>query len=266
MLTNLNKYKSDLDSLIQLGESMELDLTLRHLEKEGKLSAEDKKIFKKLKGSFEKNYQRWYTESTAIIRQLLPDRIVEFENLYKGDGNRKYIDSVTYNIQDWLNGIRAGTDEFTGEKYYNDFAIVSMRFRTQLEILKAVKARFESSLFDIRQLVQADLFDSELDAARELIKHGFLRAAGVIAGVILEKHLEQVADNHRIKTRKKHPTISDFNDLLKNGGVLDVPSWRQIQRLGDIRNLCGHNKDREPTKEEVEELVEGVEKFTKTLF
>jgi hypothetical protein len=52
----------------------------------------------------------------------------------------------------------------------------------QLAILKAVKARFESSLFDIRQLVQSDLFDSELDAAKELAKHGFARAAGALAG------------------------------------------------------------------------------------
>ena len=87
-----------------------------------------------------------------------------------------------------------------------------------------------------------------------------------MAGVVLEKHLAQVATNRSITTRKKNPAISDFNDLLKNGGVLDTPSWRLIQRQGDIRNLCDHNKQREPTLEETDELINGVEKFTKTLF
>ena len=52
----------------------------------------------------------------------------------------------------------------------------------------SLESRFESSLFDMQQLVQADMFDSELDAARELWKKGFLRAAVAICGVILEKH------------------------------------------------------------------------------
>lgn len=264
-MSNLDIYKTDLKSLVKLGEKMDLDLTFRHLKDQGELDEKHQDAAKKVKGSLEKEYQRWYTESCAVIKQILPDRLAEFEQLYKGDGKRKEINSSAYNIQDWLNGIRAGSN-IHGEKYRADFGIISMCFKTQLSILKSLETRFESMLFDIRQFVQADLFDSELDAARELIKHGFLRGAGAISGVVLEKHLAQVAENHNIKTRKKNPTISDFNDLLKNGDVLDVPSWRQIQRLGDIRNLCDHNKDREPTKGEGEELVAGVEKFTKTLF
>ena len=244
---------------------MTSDLALRHLGNQGELTEKQKSKAKKVKGSFEKDYQRWYTESCAVIKQLVPDRLIEFEELYKGGGRRKSIDAMTFNIQDWLKGNRSGT-ELYGAKFYDDFGITVMRFRTQLSILESVEARFDSTLFDIKQLVQADLLDSELDAARELVKHGFLRGGGAVAGVVLEKHLSQVADNHSIKTRKKAPAISDFNDLLKSGGVLDVPSWRQIQRLGDIRNLCDHNKQREPTKEEVEELISGVEKYTKTLF
>lgn len=265
MISNLDKFKADLDSLSKEGIKMDTDLSLRHKGTGKKLDSKMKELEKKVAGKFEDTYQRWYTESCSVIRQLIPDRLDEFEQLYRGDGKRKYINSNNYNIQDWLNGIRS-KENYLGDKEYDDLAITSMRFKTQLAILKSANARFESSLMDIKQLVQADLFDSELDAARELLKHGFGRGAGAICGVVLEKHLSQVAINHNVKTRKKNPTISDFNDLLKNACVLDVPNWRQIQRLADIRNLCDHNKNREPTNEEVEELINGVEKFTKTLF
>ncbi|MBK8579608.1 MAG: hypothetical protein IPN78_15745, partial [Candidatus Accumulibacter sp.] len=141
----------------------------------------------KVKDAFEDNYQAWYTEAGSVIRQLIPDRSSEFQELYKGDGKRKTTEPQTYHIQDWLNGVRANTAKGTADKIFNDLAIVSLRFNTQTLILSAVQARFKSSLFDIKQLVQADLFDSELDAARELSKNGFHRAAGAVAGVVLEK-------------------------------------------------------------------------------
>jgi len=108
-------------------------------------------------------------------------------------------------------------------------------------------SRFESVLFDIKQLVQADLFDSEIDTARELLKKGFDRAAGAIAGVIMEKHFKQVLTNRNI-TFKKNPTIGELNDILKAEGIIDMPQWRQIQYLADVRNLCDHHKDRDPKK------------------
>ena len=95
-------------------------------------------------------------------------------------------------------------------------------YNQQLAMLKSVKPRFESSLFEIQQLVQADLFDSELDAARELHKKKFYRAAGALAGVVLESHLGQVCQDKGIKFKKKNLTISDFNDALKKHGTLAV--------------------------------------------
>ena len=93
-----------------------------------------------------------------------------------------------------------------------------------------------------------------------------MRAAGALAGVTLESHLSRISANHNLKISKKNPTIADFNDELKNNGIYDVPDWRFIQRLGDIRNLCVHAKERDPTKDEVDELIEGVQKVIKTLF
>lgn len=265
-MNNIQKYKADLENLVELGETMKWDMHSRDSNMDESLREKVENLVKSNQGGFEENYQRWYTESHVLIKQLLPDRLTEFESLYQGDGRRKNINAQTYNIQDWMNGTRAAESYSGAGRQFNDSVIVFMRHRTQLEILKAVQTRFTSSLFDIKQIVQADVFDSELDAARELARHGFLRASGAVAGVVLERHLGQVAENHNVKSRKKNPTIGDFNDLLKDGAVLDVPSWRQIQRLGDIRNLCTHNKQREPTRDEVEELVSGADKIVKTLF
>ena len=245
---------------------MMVDLQSRHIAATQKRTDQERYAAQDAAGTFESKYQRWYSESLALLGQLAPDRKLEFEVLYKGDGKRKEIGGHTYTIQDWLNGIRSPTHNYPERKVFDDFAAVAMRFKTQHEIVQATAGRFESTLFDIKQLVQADLFDSELDAARELVKHKFLRGGGAIAGVVLEKHLTQVAANHSVSVRKQHQTISDVNDALKNGSVIEIPVWRFIQRLGDLRNLADHNKQRDPTSEEIVELIDGVDKITKTLF
>ena len=139
-------------------------------------------------------------------------------------------------------------------------------FEQPLAIIEAAQARFESSLFEIRQLVQADLLDSELEAAEELAKHKFFRAAGTVAGVVLEKQLAQVCDDHKLMTAKKHPTISDFNEALKAAGVIDVPQWRFIQHLADIRNVCDHGRRSNPTPDQIADLLSGARKVTKTVY
>lgn len=266
MGTNLERYKADLAKLLEEGKTILADLQLRVLARAGRMSDKEKQAEQKLHGTIESDYQHWYTESHSVIRQLLPTRLAEFESLYGGDSKRKKIDVATYSIQDWLLGVQSAVDRRTAEKFFDDFGVVVMRFRTQLSILTAVNARFESSLFDIRQLVQADFFDSELDAAGELLKNGFSRAAGVISGVVLEKHLQEVCASHNIPIRKKNPTIGDLNDALKDSSVVDIPMWRQIQRLGDLRNLCVHQREREPTDDEVAELVQGCGKVSKTVY
>ncbi len=261
MPSNLEIFRRDLNELTKLGEEMLVDLSLRetHVEPEQQFPAE------RVKGSFERNYQRWYTEAAAVVEQLIPARADEFKRLYLGEGKRRSIDAETYTIHDWLAGRRAAADA-GGRPAFNDLLAVTMRLKMQLEILRSAGARLASSLFDVRRLVEADLFDSELDACRELAARGFLRAAGTVAGVVLEKHLQQVAAAHGVAVRRAEPTLNDYNDHLKKAGLLDVPAWRRIQRLADIRNLCGHRKHREPRGREVGELIDGVDEIVRTLF
>jgi hypothetical protein len=268
-MTNLDRYKKDVDRLIDRGAQLEMSIQAAcfpsEFEEQAKkqLGAKTKDFLKGLP-EFGTEYQTWYSEAKALIRQLLPDRLADFVRHYEKPKPRKEISYESYRIEDYLQGLSV-TRGWDKEKVVGPDAAIP-HFRQQLAILRAVKARFESSLFEIRQLVQADLFDSELDGARELAKNKFLRAAGAIAGVVLEKHLVQTCANHSVSVSKKAPGISDLNDLLKNATVIEVPQWRFIQHLGDVRNLCDHGKAVEPTADQVEDLISGVEKTIKTLF
>lgn len=84
--------------------------------------------------------------------------------------------------------------------------------------------------------MQADLLDSEIEAERVLLAHGFDRAAGAVAGVVLEKHMAQVRGNHAVPMRKRDPSILDLDDALMSAEVFDIPSWRNVQRLGELRS------------------------------
>lgn len=269
MISNLERYRKDLDSLLTRGE--ELDLSLKHYcfksefeESIKKQLGEKSKAYLDSLPHFNQAYQPWYSEAKAVVKQLLPDRLDDFIRHYERPKSRKEITLETYRIEDCLLGI-AVTRGFRQEQIAGPEGAI-LHFEQQRAILKSVKARFESSLFDIRQLVQADLFDTELDAAKELLSQKFARAAGALAGVVLEKHLWQVCENHSLKVGKKNPGISDLNDLLKQSGVIDVPQWRFVQHLGDLRNLCDHSKKGEPTVDQVDDLINGVIKITKTVF
>src|SRR6266576_488371 len=196
-MTNLEKYKKDLESLIAQGEHLYVGIQLECYPDQFK-AAVKKKMKERVEAmgkdtpvsplpSFTPSYQTWYSEARALIRQLLPDRLADFVRHYEKPKPRKDITAENYRIEDYLQGITV-TRGYLNEKVVGLEAAIP-HFREQLSILKAVYQRFESSLFDIRQLVQADLFDSELDAAIELAKNKFTRAAGALAGVVLESHL-----------------------------------------------------------------------------
>jgi len=270
MQTNLEKYKKDLERLLDEGRLLLLSLQYQFFPAEIKKKYEEAGVkdfsatIQKKIPSFSADYQGWYSEALVVIKQLLPDRLTDFIRHYEKPKSRKNITYENYVIEDCLQGLHV-TRGWEKEKVVGADAAIP-RFEQQLSILKSVMSRFESSLFDIKQLVQADLFDSELDAARELLKHNFARASGAVSGVVLEKHLKQVCDNHNITITKKEPSISDLNDLLKANAVVETPQWRSIQHLGDLRNLCDHDKKKEPSQTDVDDLISGVDKITKTLF
>ncbi len=270
MTSNLERYKADLKKLISDGDMLELAIEcecypehIPKLEESLKKNAPDIDL-KKLLPSFSQTYQSWYSEVKALVKQLLPDRVDDLVRHYEKPKARKEITWENYRIEDFLQGLSV-TRGIYKEKVVGPEAAIP-HFRQQLAILNAVKARFESSLFDIKTLVQADILDSEIEAARELAKAGYLRAAGAVCGVVIETHLSQVVQKRCVAIPKKNPGISDYIAALKDAGAIDTPQWRFIQHLADIRNICDHKKTADPTTQQIQDLVDGTAKVIKTVF
>jgi hypothetical protein len=262
-MSNLDRLKKDLARLVleghQLLVRMAFDLFPDDIAKARKQTKEE---LKKELPVFSGTYQRWYSEALSMLSVLLPDRVEDFKAYYQLPRPPKDLNNTTYTISDYLKGTEV---TWGGGKVIVDKKAGQVPMQQQSEIVKAAMARFDSSLFDIRGVVQADLFDSELDAADELNKHGFTRGSGAIAGVVLEGHLATVCKNHAISIAKKKPTLFDYYEALKAANVIDQQTWRFIQHLGDIRNACDH-KGKDPTKDSVADLIAGVRKISKTTF
>ncbi|ODS42183.1 MAG: hypothetical protein MSIBF_02275 [Candidatus Altiarchaeales archaeon IMC4] len=130
-LSDLEKYKKEADNLIKHGEELM-----------GALEHNDELIFKR-------DYDVWYSESLALIKILLPDKIEDFKGRYDHKGDRCIREYMIYDILP-----RSEKEEFTPNPldYTSTEAVdyaISL-FRNQLSILESAKRRFENSLFDIK--------------------------------------------------------------------------------------------------------------------
>lgn len=145
MKSNLDKYKADLQKLLTTGDNLHLAIQAecfpnevgKQLEKAYEEKA--KEILKALPSFFE-TYQAWYSESKALIKQVLPGRLDDFTRLFEKPKARKEISYENYKIEDYLQGLRIirGWDK---EEVVGPGAAIPI-FRQQLSILKAVRNRF----------------------------------------------------------------------------------------------------------------------------
>ena len=255
-MSSLGKFEQDLDSLITDGEN----LTQKNFE------------------DFKNEYEIWYSEAENTVKVLLPSRYNDFVFYYNNDTGKncikheisKLIPNCGFGISHTSSSEKRSEAETT--QTVNDLTNGARErsinwFKRQLAILKSVKKKFESSLFSIEQTLHADLFGSELEQAKHLNNLGFFRAAGAIASVVLEGHLKQICKNHNITIPKNKATINPItNELLKD--ILTLSQRKNIDYLATIRNKCDH-KDAEkgdPTKKEIEELIDEVNKVIHTIF
>lgn len=136
---------------------------------------------------------------------------------------------------------------------------------TNFEILKRLKAIFIAAkedfhggyLSSVRALVQAEVFDSELEQANELLSSGYYAAAAVIAGVVLETALRDLCDRNGIP----HGKLDKMNADLAKASVYNILNQKRITALADIRNSAAHGKPDTFTNQDVDSMIKDVKRF-----
>ncbi|MCL6264384.1 hypothetical protein [Craterilacuibacter sp. RT1T] len=136
---------------------------------------------------------------------------------------------------------------------------------SSLSIYKRVRAVFRAAkedfdggyLSSMKSLVQAEVFNSELEQATELLSKGYKLAAAVIAGVVLETGIREICDRHNIA----HAKLDKMNSDLAQKGVYSKLQQKRITALADIRNSAAHGKPEEFSDDDVLVMIRDVESF-----
>jgi hypothetical protein len=125
-------------------------------------------------------------------------------------------------------------------------------------VFLAAKEDFEGGyLRSTKTLVQAEVFDSELEQARALFDGGYTTAAAVIAGVVLETTLRELCDRNGIS----HGKMDKMNADLAKAGVYNSLVQKRNTALAGLRNSAAHGKPEEFTTADVDSMIRDVERF-----
>jgi hypothetical protein len=125
-------------------------------------------------------------------------------------------------------------------------------------VFLAAKEDFEGGyLSSMRSLVQAEVFDSELEQASELLSNGYRTASAVVAGTVLETALRELCDRNKIS----RGSMDRMNADLAKQSVYNANMAKRITALAGIRNSGAHGKPEEFADGDVRAMIDDIARF-----
>lgn len=241
---NKELLQKELEILINEGKEL-MVMFYYKAQKSFRFSEEEYKIIKKYGTKdfvLEKAYNSFYTRTLLVLSKILPERLDEFKECYISNNPNTLYDISRYLLHVQCINLKGS---------YEIYAI--KQFERQLGFLEAAKDLINTTCYNIENDIRYHVYIDELDAAEHLLKRNYIRAAGSVAGVVLENHLKVVCKSISNIDLDGNETLSKYNALLKNqiGDIL----WGRIDAISRIRNLCDHAKDSNPTKNDVQFLI-----------
>lgn len=206
-----------------------------------------------------RKYQKWYSAASHLIREYIPDRTDYFAKLYASDNPTFGYYHGFFNAL-WL---KCTEDKNITEAAINEYL---NEFEMQRSLLLSIPALAEFKELDLRRVVSADLVESELEYAdfiyRKQKKEQCERAACVLAGVALERHLKTWCEICFVPLpTDRRPTLNTLIDALYNGGKghIDLTQKNKLETMASIRNDCAHPGTVERSR--VGELIQDVKRI-----
>ena len=123
-----------------------------------------------------------------------------------------------------------------------------------LGALRALRSAIDAGLLrSIESRMRAAIHDDLLSQAADLNRAGYHVAAIVLAGGVLENHLQRLCVVRDL-TWTGTGGISKYNDLLRDE-VYPRSTWRRIQSVADSRNDAAHGNGDKVRAEDVADAI-----------
>lgn len=125
-------------------------------------------------------------------------------------------------------------------------------------VFLAAKEDFEGGYVkSIKSLIQAEVFDDELEQAVELLNSGYKSPAAVVAGTVLESTLRSLCLAQSIEFGK----MDKMNTDLAKAGVHNGLVQKRITAIAAVRNSAAHGKNNDFTDADVKSMIDDVRRY-----
>lgn len=172
-------------------------------------------------------------------------------------------------ILNWAVKAKSLLSNTCGEKSHHLTAFLEAEkprsYSNNFETLQRIKAVFLAAKEDyeggylntVRNLVQAEVFGSELEQASELLNSGYASAAAVIAGVVLETTVRNLCTDQGLD----HGKLDRMNADLAKAGVYNSLQQKRITAMAGIRNAAAHGEADKFNEGDVKGMIDDIERF-----
>ena len=199
------------------------------------------------KRTAKRKHVEWEARGEGLIKEYQPEKVEKF---------RSYGEEIQQATA--LGGGRI-TEE--SPKAVSNRTINAMDL--QIGMIRGVLGKIEMEELRARREISARVSRDEIERAWSLFEDEFIRSAGVIAAVAVERELlTQCEETEGVTEYNPNHGISRLAQTLYEADQISKTEWNDLKALASIRETCAHAED--PSKSAVRRLLSDSEEFIRS--